>query len=92
MFLAPLGKTIFTISRQVDLYFHEKIKNFFSLSLQINGDNNGHDEAFTDVKLEVPASTPTGDPTVSPKVTMIVQKIWNIPNTSMIFHDNILFF
>ena len=74
MFLAPLGKTIFTISRQVDLYFHEKIKNFFSLSLQINGDNNGHDEAFTDVKLEVPASTPTGDPTVSPKVTMIVPK------------------
>lgn len=75
LFRAPLGKTIFTISRQVDLYFHEKIKNFFSLSLQINGDNNGHDEAFTDVKLEVPASTPTGDPTVSPKVTMIVQKI-----------------
>ena len=29
LFLAPLGKTIFTISRQVDLYFHEKIKNFF---------------------------------------------------------------
>ena len=27
----------------------------------MNGDNNGHDEAFTDVKLEVPASTPTGD-------------------------------
>ena len=29
----------------------------------MNGDNNGHDEAFTDVKLEVPASTPTGDQT-----------------------------
>ena len=28
--------------------------------MQVNGDNNGHDEeAFTDVKLEVPASTPS---------------------------------
>ena len=62
----------FTSSRPL---LSRKNKDFFSLSLQINGDNNGHDEAFTDVKLEVPASTPTGDPTVSPKVTMIVQKI-----------------
>merc|ERR1719266_2679123 len=58
--------------------------------LQINGDNNGHDEAFTDVKLEVPTSTPTGDPTDQPnydrgervkgEIAMLSPAMHNIPN------------
>ena len=47
----------------------------------MNGDNNGHDEAFTDVKLEVPASTPTGDQPSYDRGERIKSEIGNKINT-----------